>query len=127
MLWLLTQVARTWHSGNLEILKTVKIDQAKYLIVTLPDLLSRIPVIITARELNPELMIFSRARYLAERADLEEFGVTEACYEEAEATVGLSECLLRAEGAPEQQIEATLQQIRGEFSLHREEDLSSKQ
>ncbi len=107
-------------AGNPEILKTAGVERAKYLIVTLPASLSRIPVIIGARELNPDLKILTRARYLAERADHEEFGVTEAWYEEAEAAVGLSEILLRAEGADKQRIEEDLKRIRFEFSLHKD-------
>lgn len=69
--------------------------------------------------MNEDLLILSRARYLVERAALEEFGVTEVCYEEAEAAVGLSECLLRAEGTEDRRIETELQAIRSEFALRR--------
>jgi CPA2 family monovalent cation:H+ antiporter-2 len=108
-------------AGNSDILKAAGVDRAKYLAITLPDLLGRIPVIVAARELNENLIILSRARYLAERATLEEFGVTEVCYEEAEAAVGLSECLLRAEGAEEQKISEESRRIRLEFALKKQE------
>jgi CPA2 family monovalent cation:H+ antiporter-2 len=86
-------------------------------VLTLPDLPGRVPVIIEARGLNADLHILSRARYVAERTMLEEFGVTAVVYEEAEAAVGLSELLLRAEKAPEEKIRSESDRIRSEFAL----------
>lgn len=70
------------------------------------------------------MALFSRARYLTERAQLERIGVTEACYEEAEAAAGLAELLLRAEGAPEHRVRSEVIQIRAAISLgpHRPAD-----
>lgn len=102
-----------------DILRAAGVEKAKYLVVTLPDLVGRLPVIITARDLNPDIQIFSRARYLAERGNLEEFGVTAVCYEEAEAAQGLAEFLLRAEGAPEERIEKELDRISEELAVPR--------
>ncbi|HEX7900881.1 MAG TPA: cation:proton antiporter [Planctomycetota bacterium] len=102
-----------------DILQAAGVEKAKYLVVTLPDLVARLPVLISARELNPDLLIFSRARYLAERGTLEEFGVTAVCYEEAESASGLAEFLLRAEGAPEDRIEKELDGIAAELAVPR--------
>jgi monovalent cation:H+ antiporter-2, CPA2 family len=102
-----------------DILQAAGTEKAKYLVVTLPDLVARLPVLISARELNPDIQIFSRARYLAERGTLEEFGVTAVCYEEAEAASGLAEFLLRAEGAPEERIERELDRIAAELAVPR--------
>lgn len=106
-------------AGKPEILRAAGADRAKYLLVTLPDLEGRIPVITAARQLNPELTVFSRARYVAERPALEELGVAAVCYEEAEAAVGLSEFLLRAEGAPPERIREETERIRAEFALRK--------
>ncbi|MBI2400155.1 MAG: cation:proton antiporter, partial [Deltaproteobacteria bacterium] len=57
-----------------DILEAAGIRRARYLLVTIPDLLTRTSVIIAARELNPELRVFVRARYIQERAWLEEVG-----------------------------------------------------
>jgi monovalent cation:H+ antiporter-2, CPA2 family len=102
-----------------EILKHAGVDKAKYLILTLPDLEARTPVIIEARRLNAELNIIVRAHYLTEKKVLGELGVTAAAYEEAEAAVGLSELLLRAEGAAQAKIDEETGRIRGEFDVKR--------
>ncbi|MDP2311307.1 MAG: cation:proton antiporter [Pseudomonadota bacterium] len=105
-------------AGKPEILRAAGIAGAKYLVVTLPTLSGRLPVIVAARHLNPDVQIFSRARYLTERAFLERMGVSEACYEEAEAAARLAEFLLRAEGTEEERIRAQVEEIREELALH---------
>ena len=50
---------------------------------------------------------------------LSELGVTAASYEEAEAAVGLSELLLRAEGAEQKRIDDEAGRIRAEFDVQR--------
>ncbi len=107
-------------AGKPEILRAAGIADAKYLVVTLPTLGGRLPVITSARQLNPDVQIFSRARYLTERGILERIGVTEACYEEAEAAARLAELLLRAEGAEEGRIRSEVAEIRNELALHAE-------
>ncbi|MGQ0633327.1 MAG: cation:proton antiporter [Planctomycetaceae bacterium] len=95
-----------------DILEAAGIATAKYLLITTPDLQTRTVVVIVARELNPEIKLFVRARYLGERAWLEEIGATEVCYEEAEAAIGLASLLLREVQADEGRIQAELQRIR---------------
>jgi CPA2 family monovalent cation:H+ antiporter-2 len=104
-------------AGKPEILRAAGIVDARYLVVTLPSLAGRLPVIVAARDLNPDVHILSRARYLTERETLERMGVSEACYEEAEAAARLAEMLLRAEGADEDRVEIEVQEIRDELSL----------
>jgi monovalent cation:H+ antiporter-2, CPA2 family len=104
-----------------EILKAASIADAKYLLVTVPDVLVRTLVIITARELNEGIRVFARARYLKERAWLEEVGATQICIEEAETAVGLALLLLREVGADENQIRDELQKLHAEFDVHRAE------
>jgi monovalent cation:H+ antiporter-2, CPA2 family len=104
-------------AGKRTILQAAGILQARYLLITLPDLTSRIPVIVEARELNPDIKIFVRARYVAERAMLEELGATAVCYEEAEAAVALADLLLQEVGANEDEIRVEARAIRGEWAL----------
>jgi CPA2 family monovalent cation:H+ antiporter-2 len=78
-----------------DILEAAGIANTQYLLVTIPDLTGRIPVIATARLLNPNLTIMTRARYLAERAMLEDAGATFVAYEEAEVADALSKYLLK--------------------------------
>jgi CPA2 family monovalent cation:H+ antiporter-2 len=100
-----------------EVLRAAGVEAAKYLVVTLPDLASRIPVVLAAREMNPDLRILVRARYLRERSFLEEIGATAVTYEESETAVGLAEYLLREAGATEARIQEEAERIREELAL----------
>jgi len=104
-------------ASKADILEAAGIVRAEYLIVTLPDLTARIKVIMAARRLNPNLKLFARARYLTERESLEKLGVTEVCYEEAEAAVSLAKLLLRSEGAEESAVSAEVRKLRESFAL----------
>ncbi|HYF48307.1 MAG TPA: cation:proton antiporter [Planctomycetota bacterium] len=104
-------------AGRREILQAAGIEKAAYLLVTLPDLTGRIPVIATAKIMNPDIKVVARARYLAERAMLEDAGATNVAYEEAEVAVALAEFLLREIGAAEEDIEKEAARIRAEISL----------
>jgi CPA2 family monovalent cation:H+ antiporter-2 len=104
-------------ASRADVLSAAGIQRARYLIVTLPDLPSRIPVVLAARELNPDVRVFVRARYLRERGMLEEVGTTAASYEEAEAAVALSEFLLRDIGTPASRIAEESAKIRDEFQV----------
>jgi monovalent cation:H+ antiporter-2, CPA2 family len=99
-----------------EILEAAGIHQAKYLLITVPGIEIRTVAVIAARELNPELKVFVRARYLGERAWLEEIGVTDVCYEEAETALGLASMILKEVGADQERIRTELQRIRKSFA-----------
>jgi CPA2 family monovalent cation:H+ antiporter-2 len=99
-------------AGQREILEAAGVSAAKYLLLTIPDLQTRTVVILVARELNPELKIFVRARYMEERAWLEEIGATEVCFEEAEVAIGLASLLLREVGADDDRVRLELRRIR---------------
>lgn len=104
-------------AGRREILESARIKDAAYLLVTLPDLAGRMPVVATARLMNPALKIFARARYLGERSMLEDAGASGVSYEEAEVAVGLAEMLLREVGAQEDDIQKESRRIRAEIAL----------
>ena len=104
-------------AGRREILEAAGISEASYLLVTLPDLASRFPVIATAKSINPGVKIFVRARYLGERAMLEESGATSVAYEESEVAVAVANFLLREIGATEAEISREAARIRSEISL----------
>jgi CPA2 family monovalent cation:H+ antiporter-2 len=99
-----------------QVLKTAQVPSSKYLLITLPDPATRTSVIAAARALDPDIKIFVRARYLAERPALEKLGASAVCYEEAEAAVGLAALLLREVGAREEQIRAEGEKIRASFA-----------
>lgn len=100
-----------------DILETAGITEAKYLLATIPDLVTRTLVILTAKQLNPALRVFARARYLQERAWLEEVGATAISIEEAETALGLAVLLLREVGADESRILDESRRIQSEFNL----------
>ena len=104
-----------------DILEAAGIKEAKYLLVTVPDVLVRTLVIITAKEINSELKVFARARYLKERAWLEEVGATQICIEEAETAVGLAKLLLSEVGADPERVAAEVTRIQRELGVHRDE------
>jgi CPA2 family monovalent cation:H+ antiporter-2 len=107
-----------------EILVAAGAEQAAYLLVTVPNIDVRTVVILLARELNPELKVFVRAHYLSEQAWLEEIGATAACFEEAEAAIGLATLLLHEMGASAERIEQEEQRIRRStaFRVFNEDD-----
>ncbi|WP_428305985.1 cation:proton antiporter [Lacipirellula sp.] len=105
-----------------DILEAAGIKEAKYLLVTVPDVLVRTLVIISAKELNNELKVFARARYLKERAWLEEVGATQICIEEAETAVGLAKLLLSEVGADPERVACEVRRIQQELGVHRIEE-----
>jgi len=103
-------------ASKADILKAAGIERASYLIITPPDLAARIPIAGTARNLSENVVIYSRARYITERAMLEKIGVSKVCYEEAEAAVGIAEMVLQDEGADDARIKEETANIREQFT-----------
>jgi CPA2 family monovalent cation:H+ antiporter-2 len=110
------QLAIYGDATRRNILEAAGIRQSKYLLVTTPDIMTRTLVILTAKELNGGLRVFVRARYIQERAWLEEFGTTGISTEEAETAIGLAVLLLREVGADEDRIRKEIYKIRKELS-----------
>lgn len=98
------------------ILEVAGIRQAKYLLVTVPEVLARTVVVLTATDLNPNLRVFARARYLQERAWLMEVGATAVVTEEGETAIGLAVLLLQEMGAEEGRISTELRRIKAEMA-----------
>ena len=115
----LGQAAIYGDASRRDILEAAGIKQADYLLITIPDVLTRTTVILTAKDLNPGLHVFARARYLQERAWLEEVGVDDICIEEAETAIGLAILLLREVGADYGRIQKEIQAIRAELGMRR--------
>ena len=113
------QAAIYGDASRQEILEAAGIKTADFLLITMPDALTRTAVILNAKELNPRLHIFARARYLEERAWLYEIGATDVCIEEAETAIGLAIQLLRVVGAEGSRIQEEINKIRAELGLQR--------
>src|SRR5262249_16613109 len=95
-----------------DVLKQAGLARASYLLVTLPHSQNRGPLVAAARNLNPSIRIFVRARYLREREELRQAGADAAGFEEVEAAVALTEHLLRDLGRDEATIETESRRIR---------------
>jgi CPA2 family monovalent cation:H+ antiporter-2 len=104
-------------AGRREILEKAGVCRADYLLVTLPDLPARMSVVATAVAMNPRIRVLTRARYLGERAMLEEAGASAVSYEEAEVAVSLADTLLREIGAKKEDIEREKARIRAEIAV----------
>lgn len=107
------QLAVYGDASQRDILEAAGIKEAKYLLITVPEVLARTVVILAAKDMNPDLRVFARARYLQERAWLEEIGTEGIVTEEGETALGLAVMLLREVGADEQRIRQEVRQIKG--------------
>lgn len=99
------------------ILESAGVDHATHLVLTLPQATNRAAIVAGARNLNPRLKIFVRARYLREREELEHVGASAAIFEEAEAAVALARLVLADTGAGRESIENAVRDIRTRLIL----------
>lgn len=104
-------------AGNADILEAAGVRSAKYLLVTIPEMLSRSLIILTAKNLNPELRVFVRARYIQDRVWLEEVGANGVVTEEGETAVSLAVMLLDEMGWDKDQIRKETRRIQKELGL----------
>ncbi|HYC76072.1 MAG TPA: cation:proton antiporter, partial [Planctomycetota bacterium] len=100
-----------------EVLEAAGVSESRYLIVTLPDLASRAPILTSARQINPGITVISRARYLTERAPLETSGADHIAYEEAEVAAELARLLLGQLGVSEELLKAEVRKLRAEIAV----------
>lgn len=98
-----------------EVLLSAGIVQAKYLIVTLPHSLNREPMIVMAKNLQPEIVVLARGRYLRERQGLLQSGADDICIEETEAAIALARMTLRHMGTDKEGIQAEVATLRQEL------------
>jgi CPA2 family monovalent cation:H+ antiporter-2 len=100
-----------------EVLEAAGIHSARYLLSTLPDFATRARVIASARATNPDVAVITRARYLGERAALEEAGAAQIAYEEAEVATELAHLLLRELNVSDDLLDAEVQKLRAEIAV----------
>ena len=94
------------------VLEQAGVADARYLVVTMAASVNPAPVVMQARELNPDMHILVRGRYLADRDSLDHAGVTAAVYEEAEVAIALGEAVLKDLGADEATIACEVAKLR---------------
>lgn len=102
-------------AGRREVLEAAGMKEARFLVVTLPDTPGRLAVIAQARAMNPDVRILTRARYLQERAFLEEAGAQNISFEEGEVAVRLARALLSELSVPPDAIQKEEERIRSEI------------
>lgn len=95
-----------------EILVQAGVDKATHVIVTTPDPAVRLAIIEATRALNPDVVILTRARFLAEHDSLRAAGANFVCCDEAGAAAALAETLLDEMGAGKKAIAHELRRIR---------------
>jgi len=81
-----------------EILEQAGIRRATHIVVTLPHSTDRVPLVMTARELNSGVEITVRARYLREREALQAAGARTIVCEEGEAGMAMARHVMRRRG-----------------------------
>lgn len=104
-------------ASRVAVLDGAGVGRASHLVLTLPQSGDRAAIVAAARALNPRLKTFVRARYLRDRAELEQVGATAAIFEEAEAAVALAKLVLADTGAGRESIEAAVRDIRTRLIL----------
>ncbi len=97
----LTSAGRTAIYGDAtrpEILEQAGVRRAAYLVVTIPNATGRADLVHAAHDLNPQMKIVMRARYLAEKDDLRNAGSTRTVFEEGETGVGMARQVMELRG-----------------------------
>lgn len=95
-----------------EILEDAGLRRAAYLVMTLPQAANRDDLIHAARELNPDVELIVRARYLAERDALVSAGVNRMVFEEGETGIAMARQVMERRGLDNAAIDKMLDAIR---------------
>ncbi len=95
-----------------EVLDKAGVRRAVHFVVTLPHSSSRAPVVRAARELNAEVQITVRARYLGERQVLLAAGANKVIFEEGEAGIALARTVMEHRGLDKATIDRMLAALR---------------
>ncbi len=110
------QAALYGDATRRDLLERAGVGTAGYLLITLPDPATRLLVIAAARELNPDITIVTRARFLAEQGSLLAAGANAVVCDEAGAAAGLARSLLQQVGESREVAEREARRIREDLS-----------
>jgi CPA2 family monovalent cation:H+ antiporter-2 len=99
---------------NIEVMHQA-LARATHLVISLPHSANRAPLIAAAKLINPDIKVFVRAHYIAEREELNQAGADHAVYEEAEAAVALARMVMLDQGADRDTVRDETTRIREEF------------
>ena len=111
-------------ASNPTVLKQVRIEQARAIVIATSDPFGVRRIVQLARELNPSLHIVVRTRYLKELEELHDLGANEVVPEEFETSIEIFTLVLQCYNIPKPVIFEKAEEIRREgYALLRREEL----
>lgn len=109
---------------NPNILRHVKIEAARVLVVAIPDPFTARRIVQIARTLNPKIHIVVRTRYLRELEELHQIGADDVVPEEFETSIEIFALVLRTYNMPPDFVMQKAEQVRREgYALLRRSEL----
>jgi CPA2 family monovalent cation:H+ antiporter-2 len=99
-----------------EILRAAHLEEAAYLIVTVPHADVSLRIIQAAREVAPVIRVLARAEYITQAGAFLQAGAAIVRSDEAESAAALAEALLQDIDVPADKISALVTAIRNEFA-----------
>ncbi|HJJ55555.1 MAG TPA: cation:proton antiporter, partial [Methanocorpusculum sp.] len=97
------------------ILKYAGIDEAKTIVITIPDMESIRLIISHVRNLNPHINIVTRSRFVSDTHSLFRMGADEIVVDEKEVSLKIFKKILVNEHLPEEEVDQYICQIRNEL------------
>ncbi|MDE2522739.1 MAG: cation:proton antiporter [Methanocorpusculum sp.] len=108
------------------ILRYAGIEQAKTLVITIPDSAAVRGIVSTTRRMNPRTTIITRTRYTGESPTLFKIGVDEVIADEREAGLALTRRVFANENVPAKDLDQYVREVRAEIFSEREEAMAQK-
>ena len=109
---------------NPNVLRHVKIEDAKVLVVAISDPFITRRTVQVAKSINPKVRIVVRTRYLRELEELHDIGADDVVPEEFETSIEIFALVLRTYNLPQDFISMKAEQVRREgYALLRRSDL----
>jgi CPA2 family monovalent cation:H+ antiporter-2 len=97
-----------------EVLHHIRLEHARILVLAISDPIASRHTVWLARQMNPDIHIIVRTRYMAEISDLRELGANEVIPEEFETSIEIFSRVLREYGIARQVIQRQVAAIRSE-------------
>ncbi len=97
-----------------EVLHHIRLDHARILVLAISDPIASRHTVWLARQMNPDIHIIVRTRYMSEMSDLRELGANEVIPEEFETSIEIFSRVLREYGIAQHVIERQVTSIRSE-------------
>jgi len=101
-------------STRREVLHSAGLERARTLVIAISDAIATRRTVALARELNPDIHIIVRTRYMAELSDLYKIGANEVIPEEFETSIEIFSRVLREYGIARSVIQREVDRIRHE-------------